>query len=352
MPAGARAGGAREDGAGMAFDARLVGMNALERERCGVVERPLRPGRMRHLVATLTCGRKARDRMVRLRRRLVVGLVAGDARRTQAGVDVVRVAGGAAWGDVRALQRPRGVSVPAGAPARVAGLVARLADRRESGRGVRGVGRLLVLLLVAAGALPRGTREDPAAMACLARLCRVGADQLEGGGMLERAAGPGGVAGRVAQGAVGGEAATHMRRRGGGLEVATMTGDAIGRRRPDEDAAGVARLAFEPAVGGIEREAGLGGMAPLGARPGRRVVAALALVAEPGFEAVVVLANPVAVEAAGGRVRRVGVGVAGGARHASMRTLQGEGGRLVKSARRRAPFGRAVTRLAGSAESA
>ena len=352
MAADALAGGALEDSAGVAGGARLLGVDTLQRIRSGVVEHRLRPGRVRPAVARLARGREAGGRVIGPRRSLVVGQMARDAGRAHAGVDVVGVASSAARGDVGALQRPDGVPVATGGPRRIGGLVARLAVRRETCGGVGGVVRGVIGRLVAAGALAGGAPEDAAGVAGRACLGGMDADEVEVGGVLERASGPAGVARGVAQGAVGWEASTNVRRHGRRLEVAAVARDALGRSGAEEDAAGVARLAVERAVGDVERVPGFGRVIPGHIRPRAGVVARLALVPQPGLVAVVVLANPVAIEASSGRVLGVAADVAGGTWHAQVRPEQRERGALVESPRRAAPIPGFVTRRAVGTETA
>ena len=153
----AMATGALEDGivvrVGVAGGAHVVGIAVIGRERrvLRVVEGGARPGRR---VVTVLARRREElrlRRVSRVRRVVVIGLVAADAGRRQRRVVVVDVAVGAhpRRHRVRAGQgERRGVVVKRGVrPDRR--VMAQFAGGREAGRGVRRIGRAGVILLVA-----------------------------------------------------------------------------------------------------------------------------------------------------------------------------------------------------------
>ena len=145
--------------------------------------------------------------MVRVRRLLVVGLVAADAVARRALVDGVLVARGAGLRRVDADQREDARVVERRpAPRGVGRAVARFARGREAGGGVVGVRRPLVVRSVAADAVARRAGEDVGAVARRARLLRVRADEREAAPVVEGRLVPGGLRGRVAHLAVGREA--------------------------------------------------------------------------------------------------------------------------------------------------
>ncbi len=110
---------------------------------------------------TVLARRREAGRRVIRRRRPVVGVaMAPDAVARRPAIDVALVAGGAGLRRVLADQRERGLVVERRlVERRVAGLVARLARRREAARDVVGIARGLVVLLVAREARAVGRAE-------------------------------------------------------------------------------------------------------------------------------------------------------------------------------------------------
>ena len=120
---------------GMARGADSVGV-AVARREVGVIESRPCPGRGR--MARSARGREARRRVIRIRRAVVVGLVAAHARGWQRRVVVVDVAHHASNGRsrVEASEREGRVVVIKGRARPVRGAMADIACRREAGRCV------------------------------------------------------------------------------------------------------------------------------------------------------------------------------------------------------------------------
>ena len=96
-----------------------------------------------------TSGREARGLVIRVCRPVVVRLVAAYARSRKRGVVIVHVAIGAGYGRVRTSQRESGRVVIECCSTPVRRAVAGVARRRESHLCVVGIGRSVVILLVA-----------------------------------------------------------------------------------------------------------------------------------------------------------------------------------------------------------
>lgn len=121
--------------------------------------------------------------------------------------------------------------------------------------------------------------------------------------------------------------------------------------RAGEDLTGVALIAGQLPVSGVQREARLSGVAPLHRGPRCRPMALLALDSEPRGVAVVLTSHPVAVVTGRRRSPRDAIPVAGGAGHLEMPALERESSLLVKSARGVSPLAiDLVAALAGRAE--
>ncbi len=206
-----------------------------------------------------------------------VGLMAGDAGGRLALEDAVGVATGACHREVRAGERKLGrVVVEAGAGPCGGGVTGR-AGGDESRRGVRRVGGLVEIGLMAGDAGGRLPLEDTVAVAAGAGdgLVRTGERKLRGG-VVEAGAGPcgGGVTGRAG----GDESRRGVRRVGGLVEVRLVAGDARGRLAL-EDAVAVTAGAGNGLVRTGERKQ-RGGVVERGALPRRGGVAAGTLVGE------------------------------------------------------------------------
>ena len=182
---------------GVARGAHVVGVAVIRRERrvLRVIERRARPGR--RVVAGLAGGREELRlrRVARIRRVVVIRLMAADAGRRQRRVVVVDVAISALSRrhGVRSGQRKRRVVVIEGRIGPDRRVMAQLALLRESGSHVIGIRRALEVLRVARDA--RGAVQAvvvvDVAIRALPRRHRVRAGQWEaGGGVIELAIRP------------------------------------------------------------------------------------------------------------------------------------------------------------------
>ncbi len=176
--------GARVDVVPVAGGARLSGMDADEGVDQGVIERRLVPVGVGGPVAVVAGGREAGGRVLGVRRRVVLGLVAAEAVARRTRVDVVPVAGGAGLSGVDADEREALVGEWRAAPVRIGRSVAVLAGRRKSGGGVVGIARGVVVRLVTRRALRVEPGEDLSAVAGFARQAGVRGAEREPGPLL------------------------------------------------------------------------------------------------------------------------------------------------------------------------
>ena len=265
--------------------------------------------------------------------------MAADAGGRRPLVDVVLVARRARHRRVHADQLEEAVVVEAGAasPGRVARPVAAVARGREAGGGVVGARRAVVIGAVTAHAVGRGALVDVVPMTRGAGLGGVRAHEREVRVVVEGRLLEGRVRRAMARLARRGEprgGVIRLRRRLVVLHVARRAVDA----RRAEVAVAVAGVAGEQRVLGAQAHAGLRGVIPARRQPAGRGVARLALGAEPRLVAVVPAADPVAVEARGGRALEHPVQVARLAGHRLVPAVQREAARLVERAARRLPL--------------
>ena len=348
---------------------RAVTLCALQRSvgsvqrktRSGVIKRRARPGS--GVVAQRASLREARLHVIRSRGAVEVGLVAGVARRAVRQV----VSAGRAEGRVvalRALQRhvsagqceSRGRVIERGTgPA--GRVVALRAGLREAGLHVIRVARIIEVRLVAGDASRAGQavgtgRAEGCVVALIALQRDVRARQREtGGGMVEAGAVPRG--GGMALLAGCREAALHVARIGGAVEILHVARGAIGRRS-DVLSVNVALRAGHRDVRAGQREVRELAVIESGRIPCVGVVADLARSRETGLGVRrivgLVEVRHVAAVASRGRIVELPTRVAGGAIQGRVRAGESEAGELQVIKLRAHPVVHRVALLAGDGQ--
>lgn len=311
----------------------------------GMVEDCTRPGG--RVVAALAGGGESGRHMIRIRRALIIHLVAGIAvcRRTRE--HVVDVATGAGNVDVRARQRERGVVVVEGSARPTRRVVADGTVGRKSSRRVTRVIGVLVVGLVATEASRVGTGQAEVvvhmALLALQRGVRTGKRESRCR-MIERGARPIGCA--VAHGAIRREARSHVVGISSFLEIRQVAGG-TGRVGTGQVVVAVhmALLALQRSVRTGERKA-RGGVVKRRIGPRGGVVALLAGRREVGLHVVRIRRPLEFLHVAGGastrRPREDPIQVALAARHVDMSARQRKGGKLAVVERHSCPVCRAV----------
>jgi len=317
----------RELAGSMARGALLRGVHACQRElRAGVVE--LCGGPSTRVMTQCAVLGEARGHMVRVLGAVEVGEVASGALRRSPGEFVVQVALCAVEGGVSARQSERRLAVIELRSLPLDSVVAQRAIRRQAGRGVAWLGRLVVVREVAPLALRRSARELVPYVALCAFDAEVRPGQLESGQcVIELRSLPlgGGVARRAVGGQLRGAVVGVLR----SLVVRCVAAVAISRR-PGEPAADVTGRAIHLRVSAGKGELRHGRVVETRSAPVDDGVASRAVLGKARFDVVGIaggreLGN-VATETVGRRTLKSAPDVAGCAVHRRMCAVQWEFG--------------------------